>query len=267
MGSAISDTLPKLEHLRKTIKSNKGAQVSSRAAREEMHSFASVYFSDVRRHFASIEGIDKELSETDAIFQSLLSLSRKNPSREKCVRLLKDIKTLFVRMEAATFSSAPKAAAVERLATDNLIIESLREICPTAALAYDQALRDLISKDRLSYRGPATDLREALRETLDTLAPDSDVIVMPGYKPEQDAKHPTMKQKVRYILKNRGFKGGQLEAPESAVEGIESIVGAMVRSVYTRSNISTHTSTERPEVMRLHAWVRLVLCELLEIPA
>jgi hypothetical protein len=149
---------------------------------------------------------------------------------------------------------------------DNLIFESLQEICPTAALAYDQALKDLDSTQRSSYRGPATDLREALRETLDSLAPDAEIQALPGYKLEQDAKRPTMKQKVRYILKKRGVGAGQLATPESAVEGVETIVGGLVRSVYSRSSASTHVSTDRPEVLRIHAWVRLVLCELLEIP-
>jgi hypothetical protein len=89
---------------------------------------------------------------------------------------------------------------------------------------------------------------------------------MPGYKLEPDAKRPTMKQKVRYILRKRGFGSGQLAASESAVEGVEGIVGGLVRSVYTRSSVSTHTATERSEVNRIHAWVRLVLCELLELP-
>lgn len=267
MGHAISSALPKLEHLRKSIKSNKGAQIFSQPIRGEMHDFATDYFSNVRPQFTASEGIEVELAQTDTIFQTILSLARKNPSKDKCLRLLKDAKRLFVALEASSLSGRIKSARVGRLIiTDKLIIESLRELCPTAALAYEQALRDLETEDRLSYRGPATDLREALRETLDTLAPDKDVIAMPGYKPEPDAKRPTMKQKVRYILRNRGLKGGQLETPESAVEGIEGIVGRMVRSVYTRSSVSTHTPTDRPEVIRIHAWVRLVLCELLEIP-
>lgn len=267
MGHAISDALPKLDHLRKEIKGNKGTQIFAQSIRQELHRFATDYFSNVRPQLSAGEGIENELSQADSIFQTLLSLSRKNPSKDKCLRLLKDAKGLFVKLEATSLSSGIKGTSTARPPTDNLIIESLQELCPTAALAYDQALRDLASEGRLSYRGPATDLREALRETLDTLAPDKDVIAMPGYKPEQDAKRPTMKQKVRYILRNRGFKSGQLEAPESAVEGIEGIVGGMVRSVYSRSSISTHTPTERPEVLRIHAWVRLVLCELLEIPA
>jgi hypothetical protein len=37
-------------------------------------------------------------------------------------------------------------------------------------------------------------------------------------------------------------------------------------SVYNRSSLSTHTATGKKEVIRVHAWVRLVLCDLLEVP-
>ena len=43
-------------------------------------------------------------------------------------------------------------------------------------------------------------------------------------------------------------------------------VGGLTRSVYTRSSVSTHTPTERIEITRVHAWVWVVLCELLELP-
>jgi hypothetical protein len=56
----------------------------------------------------------------------------------------------------------------------------------------------------MSWRGPATDFRESLRETLDHLAPDSAVKAEPGFKLEQNTSGPTMKQKVRFILKKRG---------------------------------------------------------------
>jgi hypothetical protein len=75
-----------------------------------------------------------------------------------------------------------------------------------------------------------------------------------------------MKQKVRYMLNKRETPHGAMAAPETAVQGIEQIVGGMTRSVYNRTSISTHTATNKKEVIRVHAWVRLVFCELLEVP-
>ena len=89
---------------------------------------------------------------------------------------------------------------------------------------------------------------------------------MEGYKPEPEAKRPTMRQKVRFILKNRGMSSGQIAAPEDAVKGVEEMLGGLTRSVYTRSSVSTHTPTSRKEVVTLHSYVRVVMSELLEVP-
>ena len=130
-----------------------------------------------------------------------------------------------------------------------------------------QALTDIAGSERCSWRGTATDLREALRETLDKIAPDADVEAMPNYKPEPDAKRPTMKQKTRFILRNRDMKSGQIATSDDAIRNIEESLGGITRSIYTRSSTSTHTPTTRAEVANLLAWVRLILCELLALPA
>ena len=266
MVQAISDALPELERVRREINGVKGAQVFSAAVRGRLQALAARYFNEVRPAISVVDGVDDELREADTVFQEIHSLSRKNASKNKCLRLLKTAKKLFVQLEGAALTRGARRSAGTRTATDDLIIETLQDLSPSAALSFRQALHDLESDERLSYRGPATDLREALRGTLDVLAPDQEVEAMPGYKPEADAKRPTMKQKVRYVLRSRGFGGGQLAAPESAVEGVEEIVGGLVRSVYSRSSVSTHTPTNRSEVLRIHTWVRVVLCELLELP-
>jgi hypothetical protein len=69
----------------------------------------------------------------------------------------------------------------------------LQDICPTAAAAYSQAFEGLRAETRESWRGPATDLRESLRGTLDILAPDADAMAPPGFKLEKDAHRPTMR--------------------------------------------------------------------------
>ena len=87
-----------------------------------------------------------------------------------------------------------------------MLISTLEAIVPTAALSYKQALTDLnICNHKISFRGTATELREALRETLDHLSPDTAIMKEPGFKLEQNQTKPTMKQKVRYILKMRNL--------------------------------------------------------------
>ena len=124
---------------------------------------------------------------------------------------------------------------------------------------------DLAASERLSWRGPATDFREALRETLDHLAPDNEVKMQPGYKQEPNTNGPTMKQKVRYVLKQRNESKVAVETSEGAANSVDAIVGGFVRSVYSRSSVSTHTATNRDEVIRVRDFVKLALSELLEI--
>jgi hypothetical protein len=61
------------------------------------------------------------------------------------------------------------------------IIGMLEALVPSAARSYEQAILDLKDDSRVSFRGPALELREALREILDHLAPDSEVTAAPGY--------------------------------------------------------------------------------------
>jgi hypothetical protein len=207
-----------------------------------------------------------DVIEADGIFKELHSAARGKPGRAKVVDRLTTAKQLLIKLEGVALASATAKSAGRRTATDQLIIETLRDLCPSAAGAYSQALLDLGADQRESWRGPATDLREALREALDVLAPDDEVTKEPGFKLERDAHRPTMKQKVRYILKKRETPHGAMAAPESAVQGIEDILGGITRSVYNRTSISTHTATDKNEVIRVHAWVRLVMCDLLELP-
>lgn len=263
--SAVARVLAELEDTRKAVRAVEGKQISSNVVRDKLYALAGSYFANVGSQFPDPSAAPGA-EEAQKVFRELHVLSRKSPSKQKCLTLLGEAKALLVKLEGAVLGQAANRSAGASTETDVLIISTLQDVCPSASLAYRQALIDLASADRHSWRGPATELREALRETLDILAPDGDVEAMPGYKPEADAKHPTMKQKVRYILKSRGMGSGQIATPESALQGIEEMLGGLTRSVYSRSSVSTHTPTTRGEVLRVHAWVRLVLCELLELP-
>ncbi len=74
-----------------------------------------------------------------------------------------------------------------------------------------------------------------------------------------------MKQKVRYVLGKRSMSKNAMATPEAAVAAVEGLVGTYIRSVYTRSSVSTHTPTERKDVLQVRDYVRVALCELLEV--
>jgi len=250
------------EHLRKQFKSVKGAQIFSTAFRGQLKEFAAHGLRQLVPELAKAGDLHEHVMELKHSLATLYDIAGKNCSTAKAKELVTSIKSNLSRIErdiVAGVAAPPVATANE---ADRLIVETLRDICPSAAASYDQAVRDLADMSRVSWRGTANELREALRETLDLLAPDEEVAAGPGFKAEDGQKRPTYRQKARYILKSRGASGNQLQAPEDAITGIDSLV----RSVYTRSNVSAHAKSEQVEVRRILGYVRAVLCDLLELP-
>lgn len=200
-----------------------------------MHHVASQYFSAVQPEIH-----DAETDELNQVFLGIHASSRIHPSTQKCRDLVKTGRKLLVAVEGHVLAKPHKPKQAPSSPADELIISTLNDLCPTASLAYQQALLDLGGGDRLSWRGPSTDLREALRETLDLLAPDADVMASAGFKLEGDAKRPIMKQKVRYVLKNRGVPSGAMETPESAVVGWKNLLAGS-RALSTRGQAYRRT--------------------------
>jgi hypothetical protein len=132
-------------------------------------------------------------------------------------------------------------------------------------LSYQQVLRDLADPDRITFRGPAAELRECLREVLDHLAPDVEVEKSPGFAFEDKQTKPTMKQKVRFILKARDVGKTSMETPEKAVETVETTVALLARSVHRLGSVATHVAQERQTVVQLKRYVDSVLLHMLEL--
>jgi len=244
----------------------KTVQVGVDSIRNSARELVDSYFRDLRQSTQPNGSQSDLLSQCDSDMQNLLEATHHRTTVKVYRQLLRSLRRGLQDLE--------KGALIEKYqpqiqgsidGTDRKIVETLKRLVPSAALSYEQAIVDIHACERLSWRGPATDLREALRECLDHLAPDDFVIAQPGFKPEPQTNGPTMRQKVRFILKTRGMSKAGMQSPESATEAVEEAVGSFVRSVYTRSNVSTHTPTDKREVLRVRDWVRVALCELLEI--
>jgi hypothetical protein len=128
-------------------------------------------------------------------------------------------------------------------------------------------LIDLYSPQRISFRGTANELREALRETLDHFAPDKEVVKQQGFVLEKGLNKPTMKQKVRFILTARGLSRTASKVSEESVNVVEERFPSLVRAIYNRSSISAHINSAKSEVLQLKNYVNSVLAELLFIHA
>lgn len=264
MPSHVTVLLVDIERERKALNHVAGTQLHSSTSRSSLRAIVERYFNDVRPLLTDNTQPGLHIESVDRIMQELLTLCHKRGTVRKYKELLKQAKTYLISLDSRLVSASHGNGRV-RTDIDTQIITTLRTLLPSASLSYEQALTDLGSEQRLSWRGPATDLREALREALDHLAPDEEVLAIPGYRQEPNSHGPTMKQKVRFILRSRGLSKAITATTEDAATSIDEALGSFVRSVYTRSSISTHTPTEKSEVQRILDLVRVVFCELLEI--
>lgn len=265
MSHILRNYIQEVEKARKDLNRVKG-QLQSQKHRDELRQLVEKYFNMVRPSLISSQEQVQSIKITDDLMQELLINCHKRSMAKLYKNILISAKKSLIELDSQTVAAAGKIPDKDEMNfLDTQILETLQSIVPSAALSYAQAISDIRSENRRSWRGPATDLREALRETLDYLAPDSDVKAFPGYKQEGGTDGPTMRQKVRYILRNRSASKAISGPAEDAVNAVEEALGSFVRSVYTRSSVSTHTPTDKAEVLRIWDLVRVVLCELLEI--
>jgi hypothetical protein len=201
----------------------------------------------------------------------LIRLAQGNNSKNSYLniirKLIRTTKEINVGLHSVTADIAEgKSERISYSDAEQILIETLEQILPSAAESYKQAIQEMSDqKQRLSYRDTASELREALRETLDHLAPDNDVMGEAWFKLENGQRRPTTKQKVRFILLSRGRNKTEREPAEDAVELIEKLYGELTRSVYNRASLSTHVKTTREEVVRLKRYIDALFFDLLAI--
>ena len=138
-----------------------------------------------------------------------------------------------------------------------LVIALDRQV-PGVSHCYQQAIVDLDEPNRISFRGVATELRELVREVLDRLAPDGEVMGKVGFKLESGLAKPSQKQKTRFILKALGVSESARDAPETAASLVEELVASFCRSLYVRSSNSLHADADRKEVRQIKMYVDAV---------
>lgn len=245
-----------------------GELVNALQTREQAKAAVQHYFRQVRPHLIELSIDTAKIEELDSICQHLLKLASTTSRRStyrKCVRALKDLRNeVETRIEINATRVGARSSTRLVTATEAAILATLERIIPSTALSYRQVLQDLAEPQRVSYRGTAAEVREVLRELLDHLAPDEDVLKS-GVKIEKGLNGPTMKQKATFILKARGVGESTRKTAQDAVEAVQDSVGALARSVYTRGSISTHVVTTKNEVLTLKGYADAVLADLLQI--
>ena len=266
---SLADLLNKFQT---SLNRSRAATVSSPPLRDAAKKIVQQYFRHTKPHLVELQIDADNLAAVDSQMQSLLVLSNRRSKRRSYSQLLRQVKELLQNIEFDRENRLGQCVGLplEQQATsltsvESRIVETLARLVPSAAFSYEQAILDINSKERISFRGTANELRETLREVLDHLAPDDKVGKAPGFKLEAGRTKPTQKQKVRYILKSRGLSKTAINAPEDSVSIIEELTASLARSTYERSSFSTHVATARQEVEQVKMYVDIVLIELLEI--
>jgi hypothetical protein len=208
------------------------------------------------------------LAPIDALMQELLRLTQSRALKQRYIVVLRDLERAWNALERVGMPIAPVLVGLpQRTTQQTTILRTLDAVCPPASVCYQQALQDLSEAARRSWRGTISELREALRELLDKLAPDDAVTAVSGFRLEDGARGPTMKQKARFVLRSRRWSDSDRKPIEDAAQTIEDNVGAFVRTAYTRASVSVHTEPDRRDAQSVLRFVELVFVELLELDA
>lgn len=265
--------LASLTELERAITRVSAVNVNTPAARGSARSLIQGYFREARPDLTALGMTEVDLESLDEQMQRLLRLANGRNAKSSYTRLVRDMRRNVQKIELVREyrlgerrhgDGSSRTVLVSDV--EMKIIATLKKLVPSAALSYEQALRDLAgSTARLSFRGAAVELREALRETLDHLAPDEDVMKASGFKLERDRTAPTQKQKVRFILRSRRVPEGARKAPEDSVSLIEELTGSLARASYDRGSLATHVASTEHEVRQLKMYVDSVLAELLQV--
>jgi hypothetical protein len=227
------------------------------------------YFGQRRPELVSVLGEAVQIIELDGAWQRLLRVAHENQqSRATYDRALQEIRQRLMEVTLAALTKTVSATKPDVLVLsdeETRLLQTLERTVVPAAESYRQGMADLAQKSRPSYRGTATEFRECLREVVDHLAPDQNVMAEPGFKLEQNQTRPTTKQKVSFILRSRRRNDSQREATTKSMDVIDEISGALARAVQNRASVATHVPQTAQEVRRIKRYVDVVLFDLLEI--
>lgn len=243
--------------------------VNAQATKDQTKEVAQLFFRTVRPLLTNYQ-LDDMLEPLTAAFQALLQLSEGRNLTASYKRHTKAIRRLVPKITGQLELQGAAASTVSSSENDRKITETLDKLIPSAGQSYQQAIADLADGRRLSFRGPAHELREALREVLDHLAPDADmrkadVKFEKDHNTGKDRTTYTMKQKVRFIFKAREQNETESAAPEKATSLIDGLIADMTRSTYDRGSLSAHKERGKKSVEQVKRYVDVVLHDLLLI--
>jgi hypothetical protein len=263
-GDAWDELHERIDRLWTAVRGVNAVAVNSASLKAEVKDAVQYYFRSARPWVISVGMKETDLQNIDGAFQDINALALGNNRRKSYLNSLKTCRTEIaaIGMQRHMLIGRSTITPAARITLpQQKVIETLSAMLPSASRSFAQVLNDLADPSRVSFRGPAAELREILRELIDHLAPDSVVVSATGFQFEKGRNSPTVRQKVRFIMKSRGKSSNASATAEDALAASE----ALARSLYTRGSAATHTAQERKEVLGIQRYTEAVLIDLLEI--
>jgi len=267
-----SEFLDVLERVRVRLKNIKKPIVSSLTERRNLRSIVGAWFSvsGYRDTFAQIVGEEEHIAAMDLKMQAILKLASEPSARRTVVRTVSAAirhfrDTLLMPLSRAYWSQAPERTPA---GLDEKAENGLRLLDANLADGYKQAVLDIEDVDRLSYRGPAAELREILTNVLHILAPNPKVEATDWYREARRSgarkePTPTRAERTKFILRSREKGSAVTEAGESFMNSVEERLANVVNATYKRGSAATHGGTERDELVNMLQYINALLRELL----
>jgi len=249
---------------------HRAQNVNAAGLRHEAREIVKEYFRVVKPALHRLGVTDPTVANLDTEMQHMIGLATgrnsKSSYRGAVQRARAERKKVETGLEFLIGAESPMPTnRSQPSGVEAAILRTLRTLLPTTAASYEQVLRDIQDAGRVSYRGVAADLREVVREVLDHLAPDADVMATAGFKLEQGQKGPTMRQKVNFILRARKVGDSARQTALESIEHINENAGLVGRAVYSRGAADVHSAKPREEVLNFKGYADAVLAELLAI--
>jgi hypothetical protein len=241
--------------------------VNASRLRQQARDMVQGYFHEVKTALQGLGVTDATMIAIDSEMRRLIGFSIGRNSKASYQDAVRNIKAQRKIVETGLefLIGAESPASATPSGSEAAILVTLEKMIPTAGASYKQALLDVQQQGRVSYRGTAAELREVVREVLDHLAPDADVTGSAGFKLDEGLKGPSMKQKVRFILKARKVPDTAKQTAEDSVKHLDENIPSLGRSVYNRGSMDVHTGRTREEVLNFKLYADAILGELLEI--
>jgi hypothetical protein len=264
----IASLIEDVGGLAASIRRGKAVNVNDQSTKDRAIALGTHYFTSIRPALVERLGESDAIVAQDHEWQELIRLAHGGNARRSYQRVIGQLRRGLTELNVAMLiapNKGNKAGGIPALSREEAaILKTLDALVPSAAASYRQGLQDLAGSERISYRGTAADFRESLRETLDHLAPDAEVMQQQGFVLEQNQTRPTMKQKVRFVLASRGRNKTQRESAERSMSLIDELTGEIMRAIYNRASLATHVEESKREVQRVKRYVETVLIDLLE---